>query len=114
MHRLISKITLILIIAGFVLSCSTGGEIKRAVFTIDDVILTKDVYSPDISRLASESISTFTADDKAVTAHVLYSNLYQEHNFRWEWMDPEGKLISATKLLSVRLYPFQSIIFQSF
>lgn len=80
------------------IGCSSSKpNIRIPDMQITSTTLSKDVKTSGNADIPVNKTSVFSADDERVISHVAYHNLSGNHNFRWKWVDPSGKLYLDTK-----------------
>jgi len=84
--------------------CSSNNvDIKPPDFKLKAVTLAKAIKSKGNQRIPLDSTTMFSSDDDVAVAIVEYDNLFANHDFRWEWIDPKGKPYMVTGKHEVKI-----------
>jgi hypothetical protein len=101
-RKITSVLKLPVVLSGIVLlafSCSTSKSIDKSSippFKIAHTAISKDLKeSGNLSTPVGLS-KVFTNEDDKVVSHIAFNHLTGEHQVRWDWYGPDGKLYRTT------------------
>ncbi len=99
-HSRFRRLTILFLIVfiAIALVCCGGSKTiqKTPKFHYSGTTLSKGVKSTGKLDIPTTVTNRFSANDKAVYAHLNLENLSGSHKIRWEWYGPDGKLYYAT------------------
>lgn len=81
----------------FLLSCSSQKTVEhKPAPKFQGVVLAKGIDDSGVIGVPKDLTTEFDTEDKQVIAHLTFENISGNHNLRWEWVDPNGKVYLAT------------------
>lgn len=82
----------ICVLFALVLAGCGGGAVVRPHAAFEDATMARDVAKGKTTADPRETTEIFNTDDQQAVLWVKLGDLAGEHNLRWEWYDPRGKL----------------------
>ena len=78
-------------------SCGSSKNLNEPKFRVLEIKLAKGINDAGEKDVLLNPTDTFTSIDPVVIAHVSFANFSGQHNVKWRWYSPDGKLYYATK-----------------